>query len=145
MTKEMFLLLRFEKQPNQQPKPASYTILLKTLKNCSCPYFVMLFGFMPELFYVHLISNRGTSDTYIAQHENERRNNPLYNLAGVKSSSSPCWKDRHSLTLGSGAVLPVTATSEPRWGGSLSNSWGSYCSLRFSAFQSHSFLLCVIF
>lgn len=147
MTKELFLLPRFGKKPQtQQPKPSSYTILLKNITKLQ----LSLFGHIVWLHAWVILSAFDIQQMdfwhYVAQHKKERKNNPLYKSAAVKSSRCPHWQEwESSLTLGSGTVLLVTVSYEPRWGGSLGNSWGSYCAIWLSAIQSHSFLLCVTF
>lgn len=135
-----------KKSQTQQPKPSSYTIILKNTKKLQ----LSLFGHIVWLHAWVILSAFDIQQMdfwhYIAQHKKERKNNRLYNSAAVKSSRCPRWQEwESSLTLGSGTVLLVTVTYEPRWGGSLGNSWGSYCAIWLSAIQSHSFLLCVIF
>ena len=148
MTEEMFLLLRFEKKTTRTP--TTQTSILHNPTKTTQKLQLSLFFHIVWLHAWVISSAFGTQQMdfwhYIAQHKKERKNKPPYNSAGVKSSRSPRWQDWDtSLSPGSGTVLPVTATYEPRWGASPTDSWGSPCSLWFSAIQPHSFLLCGVF
>lgn len=101
MTKELFLLPRFGKKPQtQQPKPSSYTILLKNTTKLQ----LSLFGHIVWLHAWVILSAFDIQQMdfwhYVAQHKKERKNNPLYKSAAVKSSRCPHWQEwESSLTL----------------------------------------------